>query len=226
MLTSCLPQGVDFIIAGPPCQPYSAAGLKKGVRDPRSLALIATARIIRFLDSTQPRGVGYIIENVPDSARHVAVRNTLGQGTLLDAPPCGSHAKRAAIFWQNMVCPRALRQSFNALPPGPPSTINQLLHRLGFQGWATQHLKLGHNICADDLLNQAGRDQLVLPKFVCFKGSHQFMMRGGRPAPGLMRHEGVLTIPCADIKEACMGFHVGDTRAPDLSEDERSHLLG
>jgi hypothetical protein len=41
-----------------------------------------------------------------------------------------------------------------------------------------------------------------------------------------MRFEGVLTIPSADIKEACMGFHVGDTRAPDLTEAERNHLLG
>jgi hypothetical protein len=41
-----------------------------------------------------------------------------------------------------------------------------------------------------------------------------------------MRFERVLTIPSADIKEACMGFHVGDTRAPDLTEAERNHLLG
>ena len=192
MLTHCLPQGIDFIIAGPPCQPYSAAGLKKGIKDPRSLALIATARILTFLDGTQPSGVGYIIENVPGSDRHPAVKATLGTGTLLDAPPCGSHAKRAAIFWQNMLCPRALRRRFRALPPRPTTSINELLAQHGIQGWATQHQTLGRNICADDLLNQAGEDQRVLPKFVCFKGSHQFTMRGRRAAPGLMRFEGVL----------------------------------
>jgi site-specific DNA-cytosine methylase len=30
MLSTCFPTGIDIIIAGPPCQPYSSASLKKG----------------------------------------------------------------------------------------------------------------------------------------------------------------------------------------------------
>ena len=227
MLTRCFPTGIDMIIAGPPCQPYSAAGHGRGLADPRSHALLATTRILTFLNATQPKGVGYIIENVPGTDRHPAVRATLGTGTTLDAPACGSHARREAIFWQNFMCPRALRHNFRLLPQGPSTTLNEMLSAAGFDNWRSQHLTLGKNMPPIDKYNQAGRDQKVLPKFVCFKGSHQFCLNSaGRPALGMLRLNGVPTIPTADIKELCMGFHVGDTKAIELTEDERSHLLG
>ncbi|WP_416274472.1 DNA cytosine methyltransferase, partial [Limnohabitans sp.] len=53
------PEGIDLIIAGPPCQPYSDAGRHRGTKDPRSKALIQVARLIQHLDCTQPAGIGY-----------------------------------------------------------------------------------------------------------------------------------------------------------------------
>ena len=98
-------------------------------------------------------------------------------------------------------------------------SINQMLAAGGFTGWASQHLTLGKNMPSEDQYNQAGRDQRVLPKFVCYTGSHQFRTNYNIPALGLLRFNGKLTIPTADIKELCMGFTVGDTRALDLSEE-------
>lgn len=52
------PQG-DLVIAGPPCQPYSAAGSRKGADDPRNLLpalLVAIGKI-------NPKAV--VVENVP-----------------------------------------------------------------------------------------------------------------------------------------------------------------
>ena len=226
MLTQCFPEGIDVVIAGPPCQPYSSAGKRKGFKDPRSDALLATARILTFLNATQPHGVGYIIENVPGTERYPVIKATLGTGTELDAPACGSHARRAAIFWQNLQCPQELRRRFRLLSSAPTTSLNDMLTAHGFDGWRSQHLTLGKNMPSEDLYNQAGRDQKVLPKFVCYKGSHQFRKFCNIPALGLLRLDGELTIPTADIKEVCMGFTRGDTKAVGLSEDQRNHLLG
>lgn len=51
---------VDVVIGGPPCQPFSTAGKRRGANDKRSLALGEYIRIIR---DTRPRF--FVFENVP-----------------------------------------------------------------------------------------------------------------------------------------------------------------
>ena len=78
-----------------------------------------------------------------------------------------------------------------------------------------------------DSYNEAGRPQVALPKFVCFQNSHQFRFTRGKPAPGLLIYQGTsLRKPPADVREALMGFELGDTAAPTLCEEQRRHLLG
>ena len=227
MLDHCFPDGIDFIVAGPPCQPYSSAGKRKGFGDPRSLALLATARIIYHLHHKQGGAISYVIENVPGTEKFAEVQHTLGMGTYLDAPACGSHAHRAAIFWQNLMPTSALAQAYSRLPSGPTSSINQLLATHAIEGWRTQELIQGRNWHPDDKLNIAGRDQKVLPKFVCFVGSHKFRQTGRRFGLGMMHYlDQPLQEPPPEIREVAMGFGLHSTAAPGLSPAQRHHLLG
>ena len=220
------PNGIDVVVAGPPCQPYSSAGKGKGFRDPRSKAMLAVARLLVYLDATQAAGVGYIVENVPGTRNHPKVRDTLGEGVLLDAPPCGSHAQRKAVFWQNWVPNSRLSQAYRNLGPGPRTSVEDLLRTHGITDWTPQLPVVGYNMSPWDQYNTSHRPLVALPKFVCYPGSHAFRFKGGKPGLGLMHHDGVLQEPPADIREIAMGFLPGATAAPGLSEKQRRHLLG
>ncbi|MCC6158788.1 MAG: DNA cytosine methyltransferase [Deltaproteobacteria bacterium] len=63
----------DLLIAGPPCQPFSAAGSKRGRDDARN-ALPALARAI---DAIRPRAV--LVENVPGLVERAAGRPALDE---------------------------------------------------------------------------------------------------------------------------------------------------
>jgi DNA (cytosine-5)-methyltransferase 1 len=54
---------VDFLIGGPPCQPFSIAGKRKGTRDERASLLEHYVRLIREL-----RPKAFLLENVPNLA--------------------------------------------------------------------------------------------------------------------------------------------------------------
>ena len=148
-------------------------------------------------------------------------------GTWLNAPACGSHAHRAAIFWQNLLSTDALSQAYHRLPSGPTTSINQLLALHNIEGWRTQELIQGRNWHPDDCINKAGRDQRVLPKFVCFVGSHKFRKTGNRPGLGMMHYlDQPLQEPPPEVREVAMGFGLHSTAAPGLNPAQRHHLLG
>ena len=145
----------------------------------------------------------------------------------MDAPACGSHAHRAAIFWQNLLPTDVLSQAYHRLPSGPTTSINQLLALHNIEGWRTQELIQGRNWHPDDRINKAGRDQRVLPKFVCFVGSHKFRKTGNRPGLGMMHYlDQPLQEPTPEIREVAMGFGLHSTAAPGLNPAQRHHLLG
>jgi site-specific DNA-cytosine methylase len=82
------PEGIDVIIAGPPFQPFLDAGRHKGTKDPRRKALIQVTRLIEHIERTQPNGIGYIIEDVPGTEKHPAVKELLGHPLHLERCAC------------------------------------------------------------------------------------------------------------------------------------------
>ena len=62
---------VDFVIGGPPCQPFSIAGKQRGTRDERASLLDHYVRLIRELNPT-----AFLLENVPNLA-------TIDEGQIL-----------------------------------------------------------------------------------------------------------------------------------------------
>jgi DNA (cytosine-5)-methyltransferase 1 len=54
---------VDFVIGGPPCQPFSVVGKRQGARDPRASLI---GHFIRIVDELAP--AAFLLENVPNLA--------------------------------------------------------------------------------------------------------------------------------------------------------------
>lgn len=54
---------VDFVVGGPPCQPFSIAGKRRGTRDERASLLDHYVRLVREL-----RPKAFLLENVPNLA--------------------------------------------------------------------------------------------------------------------------------------------------------------
>ena len=136
-IRAMFPSGIDLVVEGPPCQPFSSAGRHRGLEDPRSKALLNVARMIHYLHHTQPHGVSYIIENVPGTDKHPEVRRMLGDPLWLDAPPCGSGAHRETLFWQNLAPSCSTQAAFHALPT-PERCINDRLSDSGMSTWRSQ----------------------------------------------------------------------------------------
>jgi len=66
---------VDVLTAGFPCQPFSAAGEKKGFADERGLVFLDIIRIIREFDRRKPKVL--LLENVQHFRNHDSGRTTL-----------------------------------------------------------------------------------------------------------------------------------------------------
>lgn len=62
---------VDFVIGGPPCQPFSIVGKRQGTRDERASLLDHYVRLVREL-----RPTAFLLENVPNLA-------TIDEGQIL-----------------------------------------------------------------------------------------------------------------------------------------------
>ena len=131
------PTGIDLVVAGPPCQPFSYAGRHRGLEDPRSKALLNVARLIHYLHHSHPRGVSYVIDNVPGTDKHPEVQRMLGVPVWLDAPPCGSGAHKETLFWQNLATVQHVQDAFTALPT-PTLSINDRLSDAGMSSWRSQ----------------------------------------------------------------------------------------
>lgn len=58
-LSGLQPLETDLVIGGPPCQPFSLAGERRGLEDPKGMLLMEFVRVIR---ETLPKG--FVLENV------------------------------------------------------------------------------------------------------------------------------------------------------------------
>jgi DNA (cytosine-5)-methyltransferase 1 len=89
---------VDLVIAGWPCQGMSMVGKQNGLQDGRSSRYHDMIRVMRYLQTSQRRPPGYIVENVPAVSSSQSrtlesmyrIYNILGVPVLIDAAAMGS----------------------------------------------------------------------------------------------------------------------------------------
>ena len=56
--------------------------------------------------------------------------------------------------------------------------------------------------------------------------TNAFRIKRGLPGPGMLYHKDVLREPDSRVRALLLSFHPDDIAEPDLSEDQRCHLLG
>lgn len=96
------PERADWIIGGPPCQPFSVAGKQRGADDPRNLWPLT----LRMVEQVQP--VGCFFENVPSKLSMEYIYNVVIPGLqflgykvevgLFSAREVGAPHKRERVF--------------------------------------------------------------------------------------------------------------------------------
>jgi hypothetical protein len=94
------------------------AGKQNGLQDGRSSRFHDMIRVMRYLQTSQRRPPGYIVENVPvvSSSRSRTlesihrIHNILGVPVLIDAAAVGSRAHHPRLWWTNLA-PAELLQS-------------------------------------------------------------------------------------------------------------------
>jgi site-specific DNA-cytosine methylase len=109
---------VDLVIASWPCQRMSMAGNQNGLQDGLSSRFYDMVRVIRYLQTSQRRPPGDIVENVPvvnsSQSRTLEsmhkIHGILGVPVLIDAVAVGSQAHRPRFWWTNLA-PAELLQS-------------------------------------------------------------------------------------------------------------------
>jgi DNA (cytosine-5)-methyltransferase 1 len=138
----------DLLVADPPCAPWSRAGKRKGLSDPRDL-IAETVEIIRML---RPRA--FLIGNVPgldDASNEDAVRATIGglwqQGyevefARLDAASYGVPQHRMRPYWFGR--PRNSARLRWPVPTHGEVTRQQVLPGCEVMAWVTCRQALAH----------------------------------------------------------------------------------
>ncbi len=70
------------------------------------------------------------------------------------------------------------------------------------------------------------RSEEPLPRLGAHPNTFHIRALGGPPGRRIVYVANRHTPSIAEVWEALMGFHVGDTGSPDLSQNQRTHLLG
>jgi site-specific DNA-cytosine methylase len=125
---------VDLVIARWPCQGMSMAGNQNGLHDGRFSRFHDMIRVIRYLQTSQRRPPGYIVENVPvvstSRSRTLEsmhrIHGVLGVPVLIDAAAVGSRAHRPRLWWTNLA-PAELLQSAVGCIKRPDVYVSDIL---------------------------------------------------------------------------------------------------
>jgi site-specific DNA-cytosine methylase len=174
---------VDLVIAGWPCQGMSMTGNQNGLQDGRSSRFYDMVRVIRYLQTSQRRPPGYIVENVPvvSSSRSRTlesmhkIHDILGVPVLIDAAAVGSQAHRPRFWWTNLA-PAELLQSAIGRTRWPDVYVSDILdpHRIPRRAYQDDQAPLA-------VVNRKGEPRRAFPTLVSFACSYAFKDNG----PGL-----------------------------------------
>jgi hypothetical protein len=175
---------------------------------------------MRYLQTSQRRPPGYIVENVPvvSSSRSRTlesmhrIHNILGAHVLIDVATVGSRVHRPWLWWTNLA-PAELLQSALGRIKGPDVYVSDILdsHREPRRVYHDDQAHLA-------LVNRKGEPQRALPTLVSFARSYAF--KDNRPGLVWDSTTQEMVEPNADERERAMGFPTGTTNILGLSEHQ------
>jgi hypothetical protein len=183
-------------------------------------------RVIRYLQTSQCRPPGYIVENilvVSSSRSRILesmhkIHDILGVPVLIDAAAVGSRAHRPRFWWTNLA-PAELLQSVIGRTRRPDVYVSDILdpHRTPQRVYHDDQAPLV-------VVNHKGESRRAFPTLVSFAYSYAFKDNG----PGLVWDSIMqeMVEPNADERERAMGFPTGTTNVHGMSEQQWRFLLG
>ena len=167
-------------------------------------------RLIMYLSEAQSEGFGYLWSSFELHPASTTTLSLLGQGTLLDAPKCGSGAYRNTRIWHNLMPHDALMKELARLLP-PTRPVDAALMRAGLSRWSTLPT-LGAGDQPQPQHTPPPRDPL--PYLGTHPNTAPFRVHQGILGRGMLYVADNPSTPPAEVIEALMGFHIGDTAAP------------
>lgn len=221
-----------LVVAGWPCQDFSAAGPSHGLAGSRSRLLFDMVRIIGTLQQLQlAHPPAYILENVPMQWHHnrsisvtdfQQVCEVIGQPALVDAAQFGSLAHRLRNFWSNLCSPKQVMGALQWAVRPEGRTV-----QLALQPNREPRPTFRADSPPFYVCNQAGSPRAAWPTLMAKQGSYAF-----RPQqPGSILDTSNPAQPCwteptAQEREIALGYLPGSTAAEGLSDMARCSLLG
>jgi hypothetical protein len=196
----------------------SMAGNQNGLQDGLSSRFYDMVRVIRYLQTSQRRPPGDIVENVPvvnsSQSRTLEsmhkIHGILGVPVLIDAVAVGSQAHRPRFWWTNLA-PAELLQSSIGRIRRLDVYVSEILdpHRTPQRVYHDDQAPLA-------VVNRKGEPRWALPTLVSFVHSYAFKDNG----PGLVWDSITqeMVEPNADERKRAMGFPTGTTKVHGISE--------
>jgi hypothetical protein len=183
--------------------------------------------VLRHFWTHQACAPAYISKNVPllgDTRSHVMasvhdIRSWIGPAVLLDVARVGSRVHHPRLWWTNLVPREVLRRTYETVPRSYHLIVDSILDI----GRHYQVVKVA-DMSPMAVVNQVGQPRMALPTFVNFPMSHAYREGG----PGLVWDICLqwLVEPIADERERSMGFPIGVTSVPSISEASCQQVLG
>jgi hypothetical protein len=202
------------------------AGNQNGLQDGRSSRFYDMVRVIRYLQTSQCRPLGYIVGNIPvvSSSRSRTlesmhkIHGILGVPVLIDAAAVDSRAHRPR-FWLTNLAPAELLQSAIGRTRWPDVYVSEILdpHRTPRRVYYDDQAPLA-------VVKHKGEPCRAFPTLVSFARSYAFKDNG----PGLVWDSITqeMVESNADERERAMGFPTGTTNVHGISEQQWRFLLG
>ena len=228
-----LDQSQWVIVAGWECQDLSSAGKGLGLEGMHSRTFFDLLRMIGTLQQLQrERPPAYLLENVALQHNHSSayirdvaspyVNSCLGVPVTVDACQLGSYAHRLRSYWTNL-CDTTMLQGVLSHTRPPPRTVKEILSPNRYPQVVLHSDKAPYYRA--NIANPSGpSERVALPTLMAHPNSYAFREGG----PGMVWDEqlGHLTQPNVEERERAMGYPVGSTAAPGVSDQSRRSALG
>ncbi len=182
--------------------------------------------MLHHLQTHQARALAYIVENVPllgDIRSHVMANvdkiwSWIGPMVLLDAARVGLRVHRPRL-WTNLLPREVLRHAYEIVLQSSHLIVDSILDI----GRHSEVVRVADR-SPMAVVNRVEQPRMALPTYVNFPASHAYSEGG----PGLVWDtcSQQLVEPNADVRERAMGFPIGVTSVPFISEASRRHVLG
>jgi len=214
VMTQTFPEDIDLILASSPVLSKHLPMTHKNQGPHIPFIAHRISMFIWCLAESQPaEGVGCVWDSTRIYSPTAHTLSLLGQGMLIDAPICDSWAYRNNRVWKNLV-PRSVLEAEHARLLKPTRPIETSLEASRLSTWSTHpRPPTGRDLS----LNVDLPPREPLPHLCTHPNTSPFRVHNGISENGVLYATNLPSTPSPELREALVGFRVGETDVPSLS---------